>query len=185
MNLKNCQNLSFLLNHFEYRYFSVFASKIYPYISSVLEIIFHFCKNIINNKFVADCVFNYEGAISIGGAIKILRMTCGFCIEKFIFSQIYLRLYTKSARHLENFYSTPYKSSLLKIKHTTLKKCIIRFLFYRIKICLEEREIYTVVCKFIRPLSFCVIIFFSNDDIILKFQLNMYCSITNRPENLF
>ena len=55
--------------------------KIHPYISPVLFKIFYFCKKILNKKLVEGPVFNFEGAISTGGAVIIPRVKCGFCIR--------------------------------------------------------------------------------------------------------
>ena len=60
--------------------FGTFA-KIDPYIYLVLDKISYFCKKILNNICVEGCVLNFKGAISTGGAVKIPRMKCGFCLE--------------------------------------------------------------------------------------------------------
>ena len=35
----------------------------------------------LNNTFVEGCASNFSGTIPIGGYVKILWMTCRFCIE--------------------------------------------------------------------------------------------------------
>ena len=116
-------------------------SKIYLYISPVLFKIFYFCKKILNNILVEDYLFNFEGAISTGCAVKIPSVKCGFCIENSFFNIYSSGFSTKSARHLGNFYSAPYRINSFKIWHTIYNKCIIQYFFTELKY-FEENQRY-------------------------------------------
>ena len=62
--------------------------------------------------------------------------------SKFIFSQIYLRFYRKSACHLGNFHCNPYGNNPSKILHTSFHKSIVwlKYLARTGDICRNEKH---------------------------------------------
>ena len=117
--------------------------KIDSYISPVLFNIFYFCKKKINNTLVEDYVFNFEGAIFTGCIVKIPSVKCRFFIENSFFHKHSSGFSTKTARHLGNFYSAPYRINSFKIWHTIQNKCIIQYFFTELKY-FEENQRYEI-----------------------------------------